>query len=64
MPTLPNQVDVRADALKSVLDSYVVLKETWDEALEAVKSTESKARILGVSAQMQTFKFFLRCSSW
>jgi len=54
----PTRWTVRADDLKSVLDNYVVLQETWDEAVEAVKDTESKARILGVSAQMQTFQFF------
>lgn len=54
----PTRWTVRADALKSVLENYVVLQETWDEALEVVKDTESKARILGVSAQMQTFQFF------
>ena len=30
---------------------------TWDEAIEVVKDTESKARIQGVRAQMKTFNF-------
>ena len=30
---------------------------TWDEAIEVVKDTESKAQIQGVRGQMKTFNF-------
>lgn len=49
---------VRAKAFRSVLDNYAALQETWDEAIEIVKDTETKARIGGISAQMKTFTFF------
>jgi len=31
--------------------------DTWEEALEVARDTESRARIQGVHAQMQTFEF-------
>lgn len=43
--------------LFSIISNYSALLSTWDEAIEAVKDTESKARIQGVKAQMKTFDF-------
>ena len=54
----PTRWTVRADALKSVLDNYTALQETWEEALEVAKDTETRARILGVAGQMKMFSFF------
>jgi len=31
---------VWADALKSIIENYQVLQETWDESLEAVKDSD------------------------
>lgn len=53
----PTRWTVRADSLLSILNNYSVLLDTWDEALEAVKDTETKARIQGVSSQMNSFDF-------
>lgn len=53
----PTRWTVRADSLFSVISNYSALLSTWDEAIEAVKDTESKARIQGVKAQMKTFDF-------
>ena len=53
---------VRADSLLSILSNYSVLLSTWDEALEAAKDTESKARIQGVQAQMKMFDFLFGVS--
>ena len=53
----PTRWTVRAESIKSILANYDVLKMTWDEALEATKDTETKARIRGVAAQMSTFTY-------
>lgn len=53
----PTRWNVRADSLFSIISNYSVLMSTWDEAIEVVKDTESKARIQGVAAQMKTFNF-------
>ena len=52
----PTRWTVKADALKSVLDNYSVLQGLLEEAAY-VKDTDMKARIWGVSAQMNTFNF-------
>lgn len=54
----PTRWTVRADALKSIIENYQVLQETWDESLEAVKDSEMRARLIGVSAQMNTFNYY------
>lgn len=46
---------VRADSLKSMIDNYTALQETWEEALDASKDTETRARNLGVASQMKMF---------
>ena len=48
----PTRWTVRADSLKSILDNYQALQETWQTSLDVVKDTEMKCRILGVSSQM------------
>ncbi|XP_065903857.1 zinc finger MYM-type protein 1-like [Dysidea avara] len=53
----PTRWTVRADSLASVTKNYTVLQSTWEEALEATKDSETKARIQGVASQMLTFKF-------
>ena len=53
----PTRWTVKADTLQSVLDNYTVLLETWQESLTVVKDSEMRARIQGVSAQMNTFSF-------
>ena len=53
----PTRWTVHADALLSIKNNYSVLLNTWDEAVEVVKHTESNARIHGVHAQMRTFDF-------
>ena len=39
----PTRWTVRANALASIIENYVVLQDTWDEALEVAKDTNSKA---------------------
>ena len=53
----PTRWTVRAGSHLSIIKNYSVLLDTWDEALEATKETEAKARIHGVCAQMRTFQF-------
>lgn len=53
----PTQWMVTAVSLKSVIDNFDVLKDTWDKAMEVVKYSETKARIRGISVQMGTFDY-------
>ena len=53
----PTRWTVRADSLFSIIENYTVLHNTWDEALEISRDTETKARILGVQSQMVKFDF-------
>lgn len=53
----PTRWTVRADSLFSIIENYSVLHDTWDEALEISRDTESKARIQGVQSQMKKFDF-------
>ena len=55
----PTRWAVRANALASIIENYVVLQDTWDEALEVAKDTYSKAKINGVSAQIKNLSFYL-----
>ena len=43
----PTQWTVRANALASIIENYAVLQDTWDEALEVAKDTDSKAKSMG-----------------
>ena len=58
----PTRWTVRADSLLSILENYTVLLSTWEEAIDAARDTESKARIHGVSSQMNTFNFLFGIS--
>lgn len=53
----PTRWTVRAEALASILGNYETLLSTWEECVELVRDTESKARINGVCSQMKTFDF-------
>ncbi len=53
----PTRWTVRADSLLSIITNYSELLSTWEKAGEVVRDTESKTRILGVAAQMNTFEF-------
>lgn len=53
----PTRWTVRADSLFSIIDNYSVLLSTWETASQIARDTESKARIQGVSSQMNTFNF-------
>ena len=53
----PTRWTVCADSLSSIIDNYVSLQDTWEEAADIVHDTETKARIRGVSSQMKTFNF-------
>lgn len=48
---------VRAEALASITSNYDCLQKTWEECLDVVKDTETKARIRGVSTVMSTFDY-------
>ena len=54
----PTRWTVRAVSLKSILDNFSVLQETWEKAVEVVKDSETKARIRGIAVQMSTFDYF------
>jgi hypothetical protein len=53
----PTRWTVRADSLGSIIGNYTALQSTWEEAIEIARDTETKARIGGVLAQMQSFDF-------
>ena len=42
----------------SVIKNYTVLLHLWTDSLTSVKNTVMRARIIGVSARMETFDFF------
>ena len=52
---------VGAEALASIISNFGCLQETWEEAVEVVRDTETKARIRGASAAMNTFDFLFGC---
>ena len=45
--------------MKSVIDNYVALEGTWEEAADATKYTETKAHIHRVSVLMKTLNYLL-----
>lgn len=49
---------VRAGSLISILENYKELETLWDWCLKEYKDSESKARVLGVQAQMRNFDYF------
>ena len=49
----PTRWTVRANSLASIQSNYAILQDTCVEALGVAKDTETKARIIGVQAQMQ-----------
>ena len=53
----PTRWTVRAEALASITSNFEPLQRTWEEAVEVVQDTETKARIRGVSAVMNTFDY-------
>ena len=53
----PTCSTVNADSLASIIHNYAVLQSTWEEAVDAVRDIESKARLNGVVAQMEKFAF-------
>lgn len=53
----PTRWTVTADSLKSVIDNYAALEGTCEEAADATKDTETKARIHGVSVLMKTLDY-------
>ena len=55
----PTRWTVRANSLASIVSNYSALQSTWEEAVDLVRDSETKARIKGVSAQMRKFDFLL-----
>ena len=55
----PTRWTVRANSLASIVSNYSALQSTWEEAVDLVRDSETKARINGVSAQMRKFDFLL-----
>ena len=53
----PTRWAVRADTLSSIISNYEALQNTWEEVLAVTKYTKAKARIQGVSAQMDMFQY-------
>ena len=47
----PTRWTVRAESLKSILETYTALQELWDAALETGLDAEIRSRITGVKAQ-------------
>ena len=57
----PTRWTVHTDSLLSILSKYSVLLSTWDEALEAARDTESKARCTNSNENVW---LSLWCYSW
>lgn len=53
----PTRWTVRADVLASIVVNYDILQSTFEESIAVARDTELKARIQGVSAQMNTFAY-------
>ena len=51
----PTRWTVRGDAVESIIENYVVLKQLWSECLTTQLDPDVKGRIIGVQAQMATF---------
>ena len=49
----PTRWTVRAEALSSIINNYKVLQHTWEEAVEVVQDTDTKARIHGVASTFE-----------
>ena len=49
---------MRGVSLKSILNNFSVLQETWEKSIDVVKDSETKARIRGIAVQMCTFDYF------
>ena len=58
----PTHWTVREKSLKSVQNNYSVLQELWQYVLDGNVYPEIRARVLGVRAQMETFKYFFGIS--
>ena len=58
----PTRWIVRAAALASILANYSKIQSLWDEALKSKPDSETRARILGVASQMETFQYFFSLS--
>ena len=54
----PTRRTVRAESLKSIVDSCSVLQELWEESEKLTKDSETTARVIGVASQMATFDFY------
>ena len=48
---------VHAAFLSSVIKNYAIFQELRPECLDCTKDTETKAKILGIEAQMKTFNY-------
>ena len=53
----PTRWTVRASSLQSVTDNYTVFLELWEEAIDAVRDSETRARIVGIKAAMLGFGY-------
>ena len=54
----PTRWTVRAAALTSICENYSTLRDTWNFAQQESKDSEMRARIGGVSKQMEFFNLF------
>ena len=37
---------------------YRELSSTWDESIDVAKGSKTKAKLIGISAQMKAFKYY------
>ena len=54
----PTRWTVCAQSIASILSNYKNIQDLWDEALEGSLDSDIKAKIQGVSSQMETFQFY------
>ena len=53
----PTRWTVRGRSLQSVIDNYRVFQELWDDTLEVATDFDTKSRLGGAKAAMNTFNF-------
>ena len=54
----PTRWTVRAASLASVIANYKVIQAVWEDVLDVVRDSETRARIIGVQHCMSTFEYF------
>lgn len=58
----PTRWTVRGCSLESILENYSVFEILWEKVIESSSDSETRARVNGVQAMMQTFEYLFGLS--